>query len=151
VLILFMGLAAPDAQAATYSFKSLDVPGAIGTYATSINASGQVAGRYEDGPSVHGFIATPVCVTPTVTTHTLMTAPYGWLRITGSITLDGAPLYALVLANGQLMFTCGDALPKGNFDLTVPLDDQGQITLFGFSSGLSPFQQIFSPSAPTSP
>jgi len=124
------------------TFTTLDVPGARSTEATSINASGQVTGHYwGDGSDRHGFIATPVCVTPTVTTHTLTTAPNGWFRITGSITLDSIPLCALVLANGQFMFTCGDALPKGDFDLTVPPDDQGQITLFGFSSGLAPFQQ----------
>jgi hypothetical protein len=47
------------------------------------------------------------------------------------------------------MFTCGDVLPKGDFDLTVPLDDQGRITLSGFSSGLVPFQQTFSPAVST--
>jgi probable HAF family extracellular repeat protein len=124
------------------TFTTLDVPGATGTEAVSINASGQVAGSYRDGAGgVHSFIATPVCVAPTVAIHTLTTAPNDWFRITGSITLDGVPLCALVLANGQFMFTCGDPLPEGDFDLTVPPDAQGQITLFGFSSGLAPFQQ----------
>ncbi len=123
------------------AFTTLDVPGATGTIASSINASGQVTGRYGDGSHTHGFIATPICAAPTVAIHTLTTAPHGWFRITGSITLDGVPLCTLVLANGQFMFTCGDPLPKGTFDLTVPVDDQGQITLFGFSSGLAPFQQ----------
>ncbi|MFZ1641754.1 MAG: hypothetical protein WAV07_10035 [Candidatus Contendobacter sp.] len=118
------------------TFTTLTVPGATNTWATSINASGQVTG-YAGG---HGFIATPVCAAPTVTIHTLTTMPSGF-RITGSITQDGAPLCALVLGNGQFMFTCGDPLPKGEFDLTAPVDDQGQITLFGFSSGLLPFQQ----------
>jgi len=128
------------------TFTTLDVPGATGTEAVSINDSGQVTGYYLDGSGSHGFIATPVCVTPTVAIHTLTTAPNGWFRITGSITLDSIPLCALVLANGQLMFTCGDSFPKGDFDLTVPPDAHGQITLFGFSAGLLPFQQTFSPS-----
>jgi len=81
------------------------------------------------------------CITPAVTIATITNMPDGWFRITGSINLNGTPLCSLVLANGQYMFTCGDSLPKGNFDLTVPPDNQGQITLFGFSSGLSPFQQ----------
>ena len=127
------------------TFTTLDVPGSTDTNAYSINASGQVTGNYSDGSRYHGFIATPVCVTPTVAIHTLTTAPNGWLRITGSITLDSIPLCALILANGQFMFTCGDALPKGEFDLTAPLDDQGQITLFGFSAGLAPFQQTLGP------
>ena len=131
------------------TFTTFAVPSAAFTFASSINASGQVTGDYiyakYMGP--HGFIATPVCATPTVTIHTLTTAPRGGLRITGSITDEGAPLCALVLANGQFMFTCGDPLPKGTFDLTVPVDDQGQITLFGFSSGLAPFQQTLGPGA----
>ncbi|MDG4597655.1 MAG: hypothetical protein P9F75_18545 [Candidatus Contendobacter sp.] len=126
---------------------TLNVPGAISTKATSINARGQVTGSYRGNSWYrHGFIATPVCATPTVTIHTLTTAPSGF-RITGSVTQDGAPLCALVLANGQFLFTCGDPLPKGQFDLTVPVDDQGQITLFGFSSGLAPFQQTLGPGA----
>ncbi|MDG4551172.1 MAG: hypothetical protein P9F19_17525 [Candidatus Contendobacter sp.] len=124
-----------------------DVPGANGTEATSINVSGQVAGSYWDGSHRHGFIATPVCETPTVTVETLTGVPQGGFRLTGSITREGAPLCALVLANGQSMFTCGGSLPKGDFDLTVPLDDQRQITLFGFSAGLLPYQQTFGPDA----
>ena len=144
-VFLFASLATPDVQAATYSFMTFDVPGAISTAATSINASGQVTGSYSDSSGTHGFIATPVCVTPTVAIHTLTTAPNGWFRITGSITLDSIPLCALVLANGQFMFTCSDPLPKGDLGLTVPPDDQGQITLFGFSAGLAPFQQTLGP------
>jgi probable HAF family extracellular repeat protein len=128
-------------------FTTLDVPGAEKrVQATSINSSGQVTGFYTLSRQ-YGFIATPVCATPTVTVHTVTTAPRGGFRITGSITHEGAPLCALVLANGQSMFTCGDPLPKGDFDLTVPVDDQGQITLFGFSSGLAPFQQTLGPGA----
>ncbi len=127
------------------TFTTLTVPDTPhATGATSINASGQVTGICG---YYRGFIATPVCATPTVTIHTLATAPRGGFRITGSITQDGAPLCALVLANGQFMFTCGDPLPKGDFDLTAPPDDQGQITLFGFSAGLAPFQQTIGPSA----
>ncbi len=132
------------------TITNFDAPGAIDTWATSINASGQVAGRYYDGSRYHGFIATPVCATPMVTIHTFTTTPSGF-RLTGLITHEGAPLCALVLANGQFMFTCGDPLPKGDFDLTVPLDGYGQITLFGFSAGLLPFQQTFSPAPSTSP
>lgn len=48
--------AVADAPAATYSFTTLDVPGATSTYPASINASGQVAGYYFDGAGSHGFI-----------------------------------------------------------------------------------------------
>jgi len=129
-------------------FTTLDVPGALSTTAASINARGQVTGVYIDHLGMqHGFIATPICETPTITVHTLTTTPENGLRITGSIVYQGAPLCALVLANGQFMFTCGDLLSKGDFDLTVPVDNQGQITLFGFSAGLAPFQQTLGPSA----
>ena len=50
-----------DAQAAaSYSFTILDAPGATSTYPASINASGQVAGYYQDSSGQHGFIATPM-------------------------------------------------------------------------------------------
>jgi len=88
------------------------------------------------------------CTSPTVKISTMTTASDGKFRITGTMTLNSDLLCGLILANGQFMFTCGDPLPKGNFDLTVPLDSQGQITLFGFSAGLVPFQRTFSPSSP---
>jgi hypothetical protein len=64
----------------------------------------------------------------------------GWVKIKGTVTYNGSPVCAMVLANGQYMFTCtGD----GSFELTSPLDGDGQITLFGFCSGFSPFKAIF--------
>jgi hypothetical protein len=45
-VFLFASLASPDAQAATYSFTTFDIPDATHTCAVSINASGQVAGSY---------------------------------------------------------------------------------------------------------
>jgi hypothetical protein len=64
----------------------------------------------------------------------------GWVDISGTIAnAGGTPLCALVLANGQYMFTCD---PAGEFDLTVPLGASDEITLFGFSSGMMPFRQV---------
>jgi hypothetical protein len=63
--------------------------------------------------------------------------------ISGSITFGTTPLCALVLANGQYMFTCGDSL--GLYDLTVPLDENGEITLFGFCSRFAPFKVVLTP------
>jgi hypothetical protein len=61
-----------------------------------------------------------------------------WLTISGTISLtDGIPLCAMVLANGQYMFTCTNDV--GVWDLTVPLNEYGQIRLYGFCSGLAPF------------
>jgi hypothetical protein len=47
----------------------------------------------------------------------------------------------MVLANGQNMFSCGS--PAGAYDLTVPLDDNQQITLFAFADGFQPYRVTF--------
>ena len=83
---------------------------------------------------------------PVVTTVIATTAatPAGRARITGTVALDdGTPLCAMVLANGQYMFSCG--ANSGIYDLIVPLDDNGEITLFVFVSGLQPYRQTFTP------
>ncbi|MHB8495288.1 MAG: hypothetical protein ACYC9Z_07730 [Casimicrobiaceae bacterium] len=50
----------------------------------------------------------------------------------------GNALCALILANGVFMFSCS---PYGTYSLSnVPLDSNGQITLFGFADGHYPFQ-----------
>lgn len=63
-------------------------------------------------------------------------------NINGTVTYNGTPVCAMVLANGQYMFTCsGD----GSFSLDVPLDGNGEITVFAFCSGLSPYSQVITP------
>jgi len=63
-----------------------------------------------------------------------------WADIGGKITTeDGTPLCAMVLANGQYMFTCD---PEGEYELSVPLDENKEITLFAFCDGLAPFKEI---------
>jgi len=70
-------------------------------------------------------------------------ADNNWVRLNGDIqSFAGDPLCAMVLANGQQMFTCGDSL--GRYDLTVPADENGQITIFGFADGFQPFRETFS-------
>jgi hypothetical protein len=69
--------------------------------------------------------------------------PANWARITGTVTLGGESLCAMVLANGQYMFSCG--ANNGVYDLTVPLDGNGQITLYVFVSGKRPYKQTFTP------
>jgi dienelactone hydrolase len=69
--------------------------------------------------------------------------PAGWSRITGTVSFEGTPLCAMVLANGQHMFSCGTQ--NGIYDLTVPKDDQDQITLYVFVSGFKPYKAIFNP------
>ncbi len=68
--------------------------------------------------------------------------PSGWITIDGNVNFGDVPACALVLANGKKMFSCsGD----GSYDLTVPLDGNGEITLFSFVSGLAPFKQVLTP------
>ncbi len=63
-----------------------------------------------------------------------------WVKITGRVSLEnGKPLCAILLANGQHMFTCD---PVGEYDLEVPVGDNGQITIFSFVDGFKPFKQI---------
>jgi hypothetical protein len=67
-----------------------------------------------------------------------------WFRISGTVSYDGIPLCAMVLANGQHIFSCGANL--GTFDLEVPLDGNGKITLFCFCFGFAPYKDVFMPS-----
>ena len=66
-----------------------------------------------------------------------------WVNINGTVTYNGTPLCAMVLANGQYMFSCD---PDGEYQLTVPLDPNGEITLFAFVDGLAPFKVTSEPS-----
>jgi hypothetical protein len=66
-----------------------------------------------------------------------------WLTIAGTITFEGTPLCAMALANGQHLFTCGDTL--GFYELDVPLDEHGKITIYGFCSGFVPFKTVLTP------
>ena len=66
----------------------------------------------------------------------------GWVRVHGQLqSAEGQPLCALVLANGQHMFSCGSR--PGEFSLTVPLDENDEVTLFGFADGFQPFRATF--------
>lgn len=66
-----------------------------------------------------------------------------WVRITGTVYYDGTPLCAMILANGQNMFSCGADL--GMYDLEVPLDPNGELTLYVFCSGFAPYRDVFIP------
>ena len=81
-------------------------------------------------------------ITTTIQTDPGITNP-DYIRISGTVTHNGTPLCAMVLANGKSMFTCGDNL--GVFDLEVPLDGNGEITLYVFCSGLAPYRGVFMP------
>ncbi|MFC1788841.1 hypothetical protein ACFLZE_02890 [Thermodesulfobacteriota bacterium] len=88
-------------------------------------------------------LASPDSKTPTVTSIVVESIDNpGWVEIEGSVSLEGSPLCAMVLANGQYMFSCD---PYGEYQLSVPLDPNGEITLFVFVDGLQPFKQTLIP------
>jgi tol-pal system protein YbgF len=66
-------------------------------------------------------------------------ATEGRLIVSGSITIGGTPVCALVLANGQSMFSCGGS---GQYSLDVPLDQDGNVTLMVFAAGFKPYKEI---------
>jgi hypothetical protein len=65
----------------------------------------------------------------------------GWAVVTGTVDFNGTPVCALLLANGQHRFSCNANL--GRFNLEVPLDSSGKVTLFSFVSGFQPFEAVF--------
>ena len=65
-----------------------------------------------------------------------------WVHINGTVTYNGTAVCGMVLANGQYMFSCD---PYGEYQLSVPLDPNGEITLFTFVDGLQPYKEIISP------
>ena len=88
-------------------------------------------------------LASPDSKTPTVTSTVVESIDNpGWVEIAGSVSLEGTPLCAMVLANGQYMFSCD---PYGEYQLSVPLDPNGEITLFVFVDGLQPYKEILIP------
>lgn len=60
------------------------------------------------------------------------------IRINGTVSHDGVPLCAMILVNGEYCFTCGEN--PGVFDLNVPVDANGEITLYGFCEGFQPYK-----------
>ena len=67
----------------------------------------------------------------------------GCANINGIVTYKNNSVCALVLANGQQVFT---STVDGDFNLGVPLDDSGlddkdEIVLFGFCSGFMPYKE----------
>ncbi|MCP4113368.1 MAG: PEGA domain-containing protein [Desulfobacteraceae bacterium] len=66
----------------------------------------------------------------------------GYVKISGTVLSDETALCAMVLANGQHRFSCsGD----GTYEMTVPLNDKGEVDLLGFVDGFKPFSQTLKP------
>ena len=69
------------------------------------------------------------------------------ITLSGKVYLQGTntPVCAMVLANGKSMFSCNGG---GNFSLAgVPVDGNGQVTLFTWADGFLPYKLVFRPSS----
>lgn len=75
-----------------------------------------------------------------VRTELLAAATEGHAIISGEVDSAGEPVCALVLANGQSMFSCGSN--HGNFSLEVPLDASANVTLQIFAAGFQPYKRV---------
>jgi hypothetical protein len=60
----------------------------------------------------------------------------------GHVHFLSIPACALVLANGQSDFSCDGS---GRFDMNVPLDSNGMVTVQAFATGFSRFSQVLTP------
>ena len=69
------------------------------------------------------------------------------IDISGSVLLQNTqtPICAMVLANGQFMFSCAGA---GQYALNIPLDNNGQFKLQVYADGFAPNIQLFDEFSP---
>ena len=61
-----------------------------------------------------------------------------WIDISGEVVVgldEQTAICAMVLANGQYMFSCDGA---GNYTLNIPLDSNGQVKLQVYADGFAP-------------
>lgn len=65
-----------------------------------------------------------------------------WVKIYGRVLYDRVPLCAMVLANGEYTFSSAE---DGKYELNVPLNENGEISLLAFCDGFAPFKQILKP------
>ena len=65
-----------------------------------------------------------------------------WINIAGQVLLQNSqtPICAMVLANGQYMFSCNGT---GSYALKIPLDNNGQFKLQVYADGFAPSIQTF--------
>ena len=130
------------------------VTGMAGGFAIPILAAGNYTVTI-DGPGIQGVIeqtvsiaADSVLLDVMVDASQVCDVSDGWATIAGAIAHNGAPLCAMVLANGQYMFTCADGDAFGQFELDVPLDTNDEITVQAFVSGLAPYRETVSACGP---
>ncbi len=65
-----------------------------------------------------------------------------WVNISGTVYYEGTPLCVMVLANGEHKFTNA---ADGWYQMDVPLNSNGEITLFSFCDGFAPFKAVLEP------
>ncbi|PIE67632.1 MAG: hypothetical protein CSA23_03385 [Deltaproteobacteria bacterium] len=130
------------------------VTGAAGGFAIPILTAGDYTVTIQ-GPGIQGDIEENVSVAADSVLLDIMLdetqvcdTDDRWATIAGSIVRDGTPLCAMVLANGQFMFSCGGGDDLGHFELYVPLDTNGEITIQVFVSGLAPHREIIAACSP---
>lgn len=94
-----------------------------------------MSSRVYGGLAIFAFVASlPISSTSSAT----------FVPIEGQVRFaQGNPICALVLANGQYMFSCDGT---GAYSLNVPVDANGQVTLFAFADGFSPYRVVRNPS-----
>ena len=70
------------------------------------------------------------------------------IDISGKVLLQDSqtPICAMVLANGQFMFSCDGS---GSYALNIPLDFNGQFKLQVYADGFAPTIQVFDEFSPT--
>ena len=70
-----------------------------------------------------------------------------WIDISGTVLLQDTqtPICAIVLANGQFMFSCDGS---GSYMLNIPLDANGQFKLQVYADGFAPTIQRFDEFSP---
>jgi hypothetical protein len=69
-----------------------------------------------------------------------------WVSVGGYVYFGHIPVCALVLINGQSQFSCDGT---GRYDMEVPVDANGMITVMVFADGFAPFNQIITPEQAT--
>ena len=118
-----------------------------GTYSVNPDGSFTLV-PVEIGEDLHEILSGNISSDGNIITMTQSQAITGdWVSISGDITTqDGTPVCAMALANGQYMFSSN---PRGKYNLSVPLNENAQITLFTFADGFAPFKYIFTPEGGT--
>jgi probable HAF family extracellular repeat protein len=114
------------AHAASYTFTTLDVPGARATQAFEINDSGQIVGWFSDGTRNHGFLTDGATFTPIDVPGAMHTFAFG-INTAGQIVggfSDGTTSHGF-LTDGAT-FTPID-VPGASQTQAFGINDSGQI------------------------